>query len=60
MCKVRDAELHTWRHLNFFENEARLDRQLGRKPRPYVWTKPAEQILESISRYCQRVNHSGH
>ncbi|MGZ6576106.1 MAG: IS630 family transposase [Solirubrobacteraceae bacterium] len=29
-------------------------------PRPYVWTKPAEQILESISRYCQRINHSGH
>jgi len=29
-------------------------------PRPYVWTKPAERILESISRYCQRINHSGH
>ena len=29
-------------------------------PRPYVWTKTAEQILESISRYCQRINHSGH
>jgi transposase len=29
-------------------------------PRPYVWTKPAEQILESISRYCQRINHSAH
>jgi hypothetical protein len=21
-------------------------------PRPYVWTKPAEQILESIARYA--------
>jgi transposase len=29
-------------------------------PRPYVWTKPAEQILESISRYCQRINQTGH
>jgi len=29
-------------------------------PRPYVWTKPAERILESISRYCQRISHSGH
>ena len=29
-------------------------------PRPYVWTKPAEQILESIARYCQRINESGH
>ena len=29
-------------------------------PRPYVWTKPAEQILESIARYCQRINQTGH
>ena len=29
-------------------------------PRPYVWTKPAEQILESIARYCKRINQSGH
>jgi transposase len=29
-------------------------------PRPYVWTKPAEQILESIARYSKRINQSGH
>jgi len=29
-------------------------------PRPYVWTKPAERILESIARYCQRINQTGH
>lgn len=29
-------------------------------PRPYIWTKTAEQILESISRYCNRTNASGH
>ena len=29
-------------------------------PRPYVWTKTAEQILDSISRYCQRINQTGH
>jgi transposase len=29
-------------------------------PRPFVWTKPAEQILDSIRRYCQRINQSGH
>ncbi len=29
-------------------------------PRPYIWTKPAEQILESISRYCQRINQTVH
>ncbi len=29
-------------------------------PRPYVWTKPAEQILESIARYCRRINQTGY
>jgi transposase len=29
-------------------------------PRPYVWTKPAQQILESIARYCQRINQTAH
>jgi transposase len=29
-------------------------------PRPYVWTKTAEQILDSIARYCDRINDSRH
>jgi transposase len=29
-------------------------------PRPYVWTKTADQILESIARYCERINDSRH
>jgi transposase len=29
-------------------------------PRPFIWTKTAEQILESIARYCRRINDSGH
>ncbi|QFU85954.1 IS630 family transposase [Amycolatopsis sp. YIM 10] len=29
-------------------------------PRPYVWTKTADQILDSIARYCTRINNSGH
>jgi transposase len=29
-------------------------------PRPYVWTKTADQILESIAKYCTRINDSGH
>jgi transposase len=30
------------------------------QPRPYVWTKTADQILESIATYCNRFNASGH
>ena len=29
-------------------------------PRPYVWTKTADQILESISTYCRRTTNSRH
>jgi transposase len=30
------------------------------QPRPFVWTKTADQILESIARYCTRINESRH
>ncbi|HZO08982.1 MAG TPA: IS630 family transposase, partial [Myxococcota bacterium] len=30
------------------------------EPKPYVWTKTADQILESIGRYCTTINDSGH
>ena len=26
------------------------------EPKPYVWTKTADQILDSIARYCTRIN----
>jgi transposase len=29
-------------------------------PNPFVWTKTADEILESIARYCNRINESRH
>jgi transposase len=29
-------------------------------PKPYVWHKTADQILDSLAAYCQRINDSGH
>jgi transposase len=29
-------------------------------PRPYVWTKSADQILEALAGYCNTINASGH
>jgi transposase len=29
-------------------------------PKPFVWHKTADQILDSIARYCKRINDSGH
>jgi transposase len=32
----------------------------NKNPRPFVWTKTADQILDSIARYCTRINESRH
>jgi transposase len=29
-------------------------------PRPFVWTKTADEILDALSRYCQRISGAGH
>ena len=29
-------------------------------PRPFVWTKTADQILDTIAAYCQRISNPGH
>jgi hypothetical protein len=30
------------------------------QPKPFVWSKSADDILNSIARYCRRINDSGH
>jgi hypothetical protein len=29
-------------------------------PRPFVWTKTADEILNTIAAYCQRITDSEH
>jgi hypothetical protein len=29
-------------------------------PKPFVWTKTADQILASVARFCHRISNSGH
>ncbi|WP_344055012.1 IS630 family transposase [Planotetraspora silvatica] len=29
-------------------------------PKPFVWTKTAEEILESLAKYCRRISGAGH
>jgi transposase len=43
-----NSDIRTW--INEWNND----------PRPYIWTKTADQILESISRYCNRTTASRH
>ena len=32
----------------------------NRAPKPFIWHKTADQILDSVARYCKRINDSGH
>ncbi|MCG5221193.1 IS630 family transposase [Streptosporangium sp. KLBMP 9127] len=34
--------------------------QWNDNPRPFVWRKTAEEILESLARYCRRISDAGH
>jgi transposase len=34
--------------------------QWNNDPKPYVWTRTADEILESLPAYCKRINDSGH
>jgi transposase len=32
----------------------------NKDPRPFAWTKSADDILETVAEYCQRITDSGH
>lgn len=32
----------------------------NRNPKPFIWTKSADDILDSIARFCRRTSDSGH
>ena len=32
----------------------------NRNPKPFIWTKTADQILDSVARFCKRISNSGH
>jgi transposase len=43
-----EADIRTW--IN----------QWNADPKPFVWTKTADEILDNLANYCQRINDSGH
>ena len=50
-------------HRSTRELEAAIERFVeatNDHPKPFIWTKSADQILDSITRFCLRTSHSGH
>ncbi len=56
--KLRRGAHRTVRQLNT-DIRAWID-TWNENPKPFVWTKTAEQILDSIATYCNRINESRH
>ena len=57
--------LRRWRGIDRStrEFEAAIDRYLtvyDEAPKPFVWTKTADEILASVARSCHRISDSGH
>lgn len=38
---------------------SRLD-HWNENPRPYIWVKTADEILNNLAKYCDRISATGH
>jgi hypothetical protein len=43
-----------------FQNTKAYIEVTNHRPKPFVWTKTADEILASVSRFCKRISDSVH
>jgi hypothetical protein len=62
-AELTSRKLRRSAHPNVTDLEADVRariREWNTHPRPFVWTKTADEILDTLTAYCQRINNSGH
>jgi transposase len=62
-AELTNRKLRRSAHRSVTELEADVRRWINEwnaDPKPFVWTKSADQILETLAAYCQRINDSRH
>jgi transposase len=60
---LTDKQLRRGVHRSTRELEAAIQRYIeitNERPKPFVWTKTADEILASVTRFCHRISNSGH
>ena len=60
---LTEKQLRRGVHRSTRELETAIDRYLtvyNEAPKPFVWTKTADEILASVARFCHRISDSGH
>jgi transposase len=62
-AQLTERQIRRGTHRSTVELEQAIRNYLklyNRDPQPFVWTKTADQILESLQRFCMRTSNSGH
>ena len=62
-AEITTKQIRRGVHRSTAELEAAIYRytaETNKDPRPFIWTKTADEILASVARYCQRITDSGH
>jgi transposase len=60
---LTDKQLRRGVHRSTRELETAIARYIAvtnERPKPFVWTKTADDILASVARFCHRISDSGH
>jgi len=60
---LTEKQLRRGVHRSTQELETAIARYIAvanERPRPFVWTKTADEILASVARFCHRISNSGH
>ena len=61
-AELTTRKLRRSAHRSVTELEADIRKWItewNKNPRPFVWTKTAEEILETLATYCQRITQAG-
>jgi transposase len=62
-AELTNRKLRRSAHRNVTELETDIRKWINewnKNPKPFVWTKTADEILETLASYCSRINDSGH
>src|SRR5712692_6367356 len=60
---LTEKQIRRGAHRSTRELEAAITQYLAvnnERPKPFVWTKTADEILASVARFCHRISNSGH
>lgn len=60
---LTEKQIRRGAHRSTRELEAAITQYLAvnnEQPKPFVWTKTADDILASVARFCHRISNSGH